>query len=272
MPGAKVRAAEGIGRHAVVQAGLASGAVTADQAEVLVRVLDTVAAMPGVEDADRAAAGRFLVAQCETLAPRDLRAPGRRWSRPSPSTPSEDDPADEAALERERARAEAEAQERERNFLTVTRRRGQAPGDPRARHHRRGDPGAVSARQGRQAPPRVRRLRGHPATVRTPRRRPRRAAQPGRRHPHPPHHTDRDERRRPARPTSQRADEHDHDPEHDPTTTTGRRRPRRRSTTSSAGSRRQDPLPGMDRRTAGRPGTGPVGPAVRDRPVRSRRC
>ena len=33
--GARVRAAEGIGRHAVVQAGLASGAVTAEQAEVL---------------------------------------------------------------------------------------------------------------------------------------------------------------------------------------------------------------------------------------------
>ena len=122
--GARVRAAEGIGRHTVVQAGLASGAVTADQAEVLVRVLDTVAAMPGVEEADRAAAGRFLVAQCETLAPRDLERAGKALVEALTVTPSEDDPADEAALERERARAEAEAQERERNFLTVTRRRG----------------------------------------------------------------------------------------------------------------------------------------------------
>ena len=46
--GARVRAAEGIGRHAVVQSALATGAVTTDQAEVLAQVLDTVAAMPGV--------------------------------------------------------------------------------------------------------------------------------------------------------------------------------------------------------------------------------
>ena len=122
--GARVRAAEGIGRHTVVQAGLASGAVTADQAEVLVRVLDTVATMPGVGDADRAAAGRFLVDQCQTLAPRDLERAGKALVEALTVAPSEDDPADQAALERELARAEAEAQERERNFLTVTRRRG----------------------------------------------------------------------------------------------------------------------------------------------------
>ena len=83
--GAKVRAAEGIGRHTVVQSALAAGAVTTDQAEVLVRVLDTVAVMPGVDEVDRTAAGRFLVAQCQTLAPARPRARrDRRWSRPSP--------------------------------------------------------------------------------------------------------------------------------------------------------------------------------------------
>ena len=88
------------------------------------RVLDTVAAMPGVDEVDRTAAGRFLVDQCQTLAPRDLGRAGTALVEALTVTPSEDDPADEAALERERARAEAEAQEQERNFLTVTRRRG----------------------------------------------------------------------------------------------------------------------------------------------------
>ena len=207
--GARVRAAEAVGRHAVVQAGLASGAVTAGQAEVLARVLDTVAAMPGVADADRAAAGRFLVAQCETLAPRDLARAGKALVEALTVTPSEDDPADKAALEREQARAEAEAQERERNFLTVTRRRGKLRAIL--------EPGtigeAILARflhdKADKRHPGSRRLRGHPATVRTARRRPRRAAQPGRRHTLPPHHTDRYEQTHPD------PDEHDQHDQHD---------------------------------------------------------
>ena len=121
---ARVRAAEGIGRHPVVQCALATGTVSPEQAEVLARVLDTIGAMPGVEEAERAAAGRFLVAQCDTLTPGDLSRAGRALVEALTVTPSVDDPADAAALEREAARAEAAAQEQERNVLTVTHRRG----------------------------------------------------------------------------------------------------------------------------------------------------
>ena len=122
--GARVRAAEGIGRHVQVAESLATGTVSPEQAEVLARVLDTIEALPGVEEAERAAAGQFLVAQCDTLTPGDLARAGRALVEALIVTPSADDPADAAALEREAARAEAEAQEQERNFLTVTRRRG----------------------------------------------------------------------------------------------------------------------------------------------------
>jgi hypothetical protein len=121
---ARTRAAEALGRHPVVQCALAAGAVTAEQGEVLTRVLDTVAAMPGVHGEERAAAARFLVAQCEVLKPVDLARAGQAVVEALTVTPSEDDPADADALAREQARAEAEAQRAERNFLTVTARRG----------------------------------------------------------------------------------------------------------------------------------------------------
>jgi hypothetical protein len=121
---ARVRAAEGIGRHVLVAESLATGQVSLEQAEVLARVLDTIAAMPGVAEAERAAAGRFLLAQCDTLTPADLARAGRALVEALTVTPSADDPAEAAALEREQARAEAEAQEQERSFLTVTHRRG----------------------------------------------------------------------------------------------------------------------------------------------------
>ena len=75
---ARVRAAEALGRHALVTEALAAGAVTVEQAEVLTRVLDTGRRDAAEVDEERAAAaGRFLVAQCEALAPRDLARAGQ---------------------------------------------------------------------------------------------------------------------------------------------------------------------------------------------------
>ena len=122
--GARVRAGQALGRHPVLTNALAAGAVTVEQAETLTPVLDAVDALPEVEDDERVAAARFLVAQCATLTPRDLAKVGRALVEALTVTPSADDPADDAALERERARAERDAQEAERSFLTVTRRRG----------------------------------------------------------------------------------------------------------------------------------------------------
>jgi len=121
---ARVRAAEALGRHALVTDALAAGAVTVEQADVLTRVLDTVDAMPWVDEGERTGAGRFLVAQCDALTPRDLERAGQALVEALTGAPSEDDPADAEALAREQQRAEAEAQEGERSFLTVTRRRG----------------------------------------------------------------------------------------------------------------------------------------------------
>jgi hypothetical protein len=109
---ARVRAAEGIGRHVLVAESLATGTVSLEQAEVLARVLDTIAAMPGVEAAERAAAGRFLLAQCDTLTPADLARAGRALVEVLTVTPSVDDPGEAAALEREQARAEARPRSR----------------------------------------------------------------------------------------------------------------------------------------------------------------
>ena len=122
--GARVRGAQALGRHAVVTEALAAGALTVEQAETLTPVLDAVDAMPGVDKGERAAAGRFLVAQCDTLTPRDLARAGRALLEALTATPSLDDPADAVAVAREQERAEAEAQEAERSLLTVTRRRG----------------------------------------------------------------------------------------------------------------------------------------------------
>ena len=122
--GVRVRGAQALGRHAVVTEALAAGTATVEQAETLTPVLDAVDAMPGVDKGERAAAGRFLVAQCDTLTPRDLARAGRALLEALTATPSLDDPADAEAVAREQERAEAEAQEAERSFLTVTRRRG----------------------------------------------------------------------------------------------------------------------------------------------------
>ncbi len=83
--GARVRAAEGIGRHAVVQSALAPGRSPTDQAEVLV---------PGAGHRRRDArrrrtpTGRRRAGSWSTSArrwrPATSRAPGRRWSKPSP--------------------------------------------------------------------------------------------------------------------------------------------------------------------------------------------
>ena len=121
---ARVRVAEALGRHPVLSDALGSGAVTGEQAEALTPVLDAVAALPGLHEEERAAAGRFLVAQCATLTPRELARAGGALVEALTVTPSVDDPADAGALAREQERAEAEAQEAERNVLTVTRRRG----------------------------------------------------------------------------------------------------------------------------------------------------
>ena len=121
---ARVRAGQALRRHGLVSEALAAGAVTVEQAEVLTGVLDTVEAMPGVQTAERSVAGRFLLAQCDALTPRDLARAGRALVEALTTTPSADDPAEADALAREQERAEAEAQEQERSFLRVTRRRG----------------------------------------------------------------------------------------------------------------------------------------------------
>ena len=121
---AQVRAAQAIGRHPLLGEALGHGAASPGQAEVIAGVLDTVAVMPGVPDEDRSAAGRFLVGQCATLTPAELARAGRALVEALTVAPSVDDPADQAALDREQARAEAAAQDGERNFLTVITGRG----------------------------------------------------------------------------------------------------------------------------------------------------
>src|SRR5829696_1293177 len=121
---AQVRAAQALGRHRVLGEALGCGAASAGQVEVIAQVLDTVAVLPGVPQAEQEAAGRFLVEQCATLIPAELGRAGRALVEALTVAPSVDDPADAAALDREAARAEAAAQDGERNVLTVTRRGG----------------------------------------------------------------------------------------------------------------------------------------------------
>jgi hypothetical protein len=91
---ARVRAAEALGRHTLVTEALAAGAVTVEQADVLTLVLDTIDAMAELDEEERVAAGRFLVAQCDALAPRDLERAGRALVEALTLMPSVDDPAD----------------------------------------------------------------------------------------------------------------------------------------------------------------------------------
>lgn len=121
---ARMRSASVLGRHPTVEAALARGEVTVEQATVVTAALDRVALLPEVSGDDRADAASFLVAQCAVLVPRDLARAGQAVVEALTVSPSEDDPADAAAVERDLARAEADAQAAERNELRVTRHRG----------------------------------------------------------------------------------------------------------------------------------------------------
>ena len=121
---ARVRQAALLGRHPVLEAALADGRVTVEQAGVAATALDRVTTLPEVAaDVGQDAAG-FLVDLCASLAPRDLARAGQALVEELTCAPSVDDPADAAAVEREQQRAEAEAQAGERNDLHVARRRG----------------------------------------------------------------------------------------------------------------------------------------------------
>lgn len=71
---------------------------------------------------DRVAAADILVAHAAQLPPPELGRAGRALVEALTRTPSVDDPADEAALQREQERAEAAAQAAERNELVVRQR------------------------------------------------------------------------------------------------------------------------------------------------------
>jgi hypothetical protein len=151
--GARLRQSAALRRHPSVLDALGTGTVTVEQGEVLAAVLHQVEALPGVEDAETAAAADFLVEQCGLLWPRELARAGQAVVETLTLAPSVDDPAEAAAVAREHDRAERDRQQAERNWLTLTHR-----------------PGA-----------RRRRLPGHPHPLRTPRRRLGRPAH--RRHP-----------------------------------------------------------------------------------------
>ncbi|MGH8894200.1 MAG: hypothetical protein ACRDWY_13005, partial [Actinomycetes bacterium] len=112
------------GRHPRVETALGSAAVTVEQATVTATALDKIAGLPDLDDGDREAAAGFLLAQCASLAPRDLARAGQAILEALTVTPSTDDPDDAVAVHREQQRAEADAQAAERNDLQVIRRRG----------------------------------------------------------------------------------------------------------------------------------------------------
>jgi hypothetical protein len=121
---ARHRQAVLLGRHPQVRAALAQAAVTVEQATVLATALDRVVLLPEVTPADRQAAARFLLDQCASLAPRDLARAGQAVLEALTTSPSTDDPADAAALDRDAQRAEDAAQAAERNQLLLRRHRG----------------------------------------------------------------------------------------------------------------------------------------------------
>ena len=122
--GARLRQSAALRRHPRVLDALATGTVTVEQGEVLAAVLHQVEALPGVEDAETAAAADFLVEQCGLLGPRELARAGQAVLEALTRAPSVDDPADAAAVAREHDRAERDLQQAERNWLTVTHRPG----------------------------------------------------------------------------------------------------------------------------------------------------
>jgi hypothetical protein len=76
--GARLRQSAALRRHPSVLDALATGTVTVEQGEVLAAVLHQVEALPGVEDAETAAAADFP--GCS--GPASWPGPGRPWSRP----------------------------------------------------------------------------------------------------------------------------------------------------------------------------------------------
>ena len=121
---ARVRQAGDLLRHRPVRQALTAGAVTVEQATTAAVALDQVAALPGLTDQDRTSAATFLLQQCAALTPPELARAGQAVVEALTRTPSRDDPAEAAALDRDQQRAEADAQAAERNDLRVTRRRG----------------------------------------------------------------------------------------------------------------------------------------------------
>lgn len=121
---ARIRAATLHGRHPHVENALADATLTTEQASVIGTALDKIATLPELTDDDRDAAAGFLVEHAASLTPRDLERAGQAVLETLTRAPSQDDPAEEAALAREQDRAEAEAQAAERNNLQVGRRRG----------------------------------------------------------------------------------------------------------------------------------------------------
>ena len=121
---ARLRQAGDLLRHRPVRDALTAGAVTVEQATTAATTLDQVAALPGLTDQDRTAAATFLLQQCAALTPPELARAGQAVVEALTRTPSRDDPAEAAALDRDQQRAEADAQAAERNDLRVTRRRG----------------------------------------------------------------------------------------------------------------------------------------------------
>ncbi len=121
---ARARQAALLGRHPAVRAALAEARVTVEQATIVATALDRIALLPEVTTQDHQAAARLLLDQCAALVPRDLARAGEALFEELTATPSTDDPADAAALDRDHARAETEAQAAERNQLQLRRRRG----------------------------------------------------------------------------------------------------------------------------------------------------
>ena len=122
--GARLRQSVALRRHPMVLDALAAGTITVGQGEVLGAVMHQVAGLPGLTDGEIDAAAEFLLDQCSQLGPRELGRAGQAVIETLTRTPSLDDPADAAAVQREHDRAEHDLQEAERNWLTVRHRPG----------------------------------------------------------------------------------------------------------------------------------------------------
>ena len=121
---ARLRAAAALGRHPGVLEALAAGGVSPEQAVVVTGVLDRVRILPGLSEGEPAQAAMLLVESAAALGPRDLARAGQAVVEALTRTPSVDDPADAAALERAQERAAAADSVAERNELRLSRRHG----------------------------------------------------------------------------------------------------------------------------------------------------